>query len=91
MLPASKTLGNIATMMGEGLGDTRRKIEPLLEVDINEMVAADRAIQRQCSAEDIDAAQSREIARLRKQVLRDLLEVVQLSRELPEQISAVCA
>ena len=66
------------------------EIEPLLEVDVDEVIAADRAVERQRAAEDVDALQARHLARLRHQVLRDVFEIVELARELPEQISSTC-
>ena len=53
--------------------DARRKVEPLFEIDVDKVVAADCPVERQRSAEDIDALQAREIAWLGKQVLRNLL------------------
>ena len=60
------------------------RFEPLFEIDVDNVVAADCPVQRQRSAEDIDALQAREIAWLGKQVLRDVFEVVQFSSEMPK-------
>ena len=82
-LTAAQMFGNIAAASCDRRLDARRQIEPLLEIDVNEVIAADRPVQRQRPSEDIDPREAREIAWLGQQVLRDLLEVIQLSGELP--------
>src|SRR3989441_4952303 len=83
-LAPSQLLGNVEAAPCDGILDARRKIEPLFEIDVDDMVAADCSVQGQRAAEDIDAVQAREIAWLGKQVLRDLFEVVQFPDEVPE-------
>jgi hypothetical protein len=84
MLAASQFLAEVGATVCDGILDARRKIEPLLEIDVDKVVTADGPVQRHRSAEDIDALQAWEIAWLRQQVLRDLFEVVQLSAETPD-------
>jgi hypothetical protein len=73
-LAAPQLLGKADATPCDGILDARRKIEPLFEIDVDKVVAPDCPVQRQRSAEDIDALQARD-RRLRKQVLRDLLVV----------------
>jgi hypothetical protein len=83
-LTAAQMFGNIGAASGDRRLDARRQIEPLFEIDVNEVIAADGPVQRQRPSEDIDTSETRKITRLWQQVLRDLLKVVQLARELPQ-------
>src|SRR5204863_1715283 len=61
------------------------EVEPLLEVDINNMIAAHDARERHGASPDIDPAQVGDFSRLREQIFGNSLKVVQLARELPQQ------
>ena len=54
-LAPSQLLGNVEAASCDGILDARRKIEPLFEIDVDDMVAADCPVQGQRAAEDIDA------------------------------------
>ena len=64
----------------DGALDPGLEIEPLFEVHEDQVVAADRAVQRERAAVDVDAVDARHRPRLRDQVLDDLLEILQLAR-----------
>ncbi len=64
--------------------EARIEIEALLEVHVDDVVAADRSAERPRATPDVDAFEARHFARLRQQVSGDVLEVFQLAGELLE-------
>ena len=59
-----------------GLPDSGLQVVALLEVDVDEVIAPDTSLQRECLSVDIDTREARAFARLREQRLCDVLEVV---------------
>ena len=68
--------------------DARLEVESLLEVDVDQVISADKAIERQRAAEDVDAAKARRLAGLGHQVARDVFEIRELAPELLHEIGA---
>ena len=64
--------------------DARVEIVPLLEIDVDDVIPADRAGQRNDGAGNVDARQLRDFARLGLQPQGDLFEVFQFIRQLAE-------
>ena len=69
-------------------GDPRLEIEAMLEVDVDDVVATDRAVERQRAAPHVDAVQARHVAGQRHQVLGDALEIIEFASEALSSWSA---
>jgi hypothetical protein len=82
---------DVSAAIGGGLGNPRLQIEALLEVDVDDVIAADHAVKRQRLPVHIDPVQAWQLARLRQQVARNVLKVGELVGELPEHIGVVHA
>ena len=70
-------------------GNPCLEVEALLEVDVDDVVAADRAGQRPRAAPDVDARQPGHLARQRKQMAGDVLKVLELAHQVREFIGFV--
>jgi hypothetical protein len=64
------------------------EIESLLEVHVDQVIAADEAVEGQRAAEDVDAGEARRLSGLGHQVARDVFEIRELAPELLHQIGA---
>ena len=69
--------------------DSGVQIEPLLEVHIDHVVAADHAIQGERAPVNVNATQLGDIPWLRDQAFCDCFEILQLARQLPYQVAPV--
>jgi len=73
--------------IGEGEAtDARVEIESLLEVHVDQVIAADAPVERHRLAVDVDALQLRKLASGRQEVLRDILEIAELVEQIPEAL-----
>ena len=81
VLAALQVFNNIETAFGTRPIDTRCQIEALLEVDVRDVVAANRAAHLERSAPDVKALERRHLTGQRHQLLCDVLKVLQLTRE----------
>jgi hypothetical protein len=62
LLTAFQMRSDLGAVLRQRLVDARRQIEPLLEVDINKVVAADVAVSRDGAPVDVDAVQPRQLS-----------------------------
>ena len=72
-----------------GVSHALVQVEPLLEIQIDHMVAADEAVERARSAPDIDALKTGHLTRLRRQPKSDVLEILELRDQVADEIAAV--
>ena len=69
-----------------GVGDPGLEVESLLEVDVDQVIAAHHAVQGEGAAVQIDALQARHFAGRRLNRAGDTLEVLDLRGQLFEQV-----
>src|SRR5262245_10219667 len=85
-LPAApKVLGSVGSPLTQGARDASFEVEPLLEVDVDDVIAARGAEQRPRAAPDVDARQPRHLTRRRDQIAGDVLKVFELSHQVGER------
>ncbi len=65
------------------------EIEPLLEVDVDDVIAAHRTVERASPAVHVDPLEPGQFTRLRKEVSGDVLEVLQFVCQLSEQLVGI--
>ena len=83
-LTASRqAVGDGGLSLGGRLGDAGVQVVSLLEVDVDEVVAAGGATEGPRAAPDVNPLQSRHLSRLGDQLLRDLLKIFELFGKRP--------
>ena len=85
-LAAQQVLHDVRPALLLRLPDPALEVETLLEVDVDQVIAPDDAVQRERAAVNVQSMEAREIAGFGNQVLRDLLEVLQLVAKLCDHI-----
>ena len=90
VLTALQVLGDLVPPFFSSPGNSRLQIEAVLEVDVGDVVAADRAVELQRAAPHVDAVQARDVARQRHQVFGDALKVIELASKALQLFVCVC-
>jgi hypothetical protein len=67
------------------------EIEPLLEVYIDQVVAAPGTVQGERASENVNAVEPGDVAGLRDKMLDDLLEICQFVCRLNHKVSSIIA
>jgi hypothetical protein len=67
---------------GGRLRNSRVKVVAFLKIHVNDVVAADNAVQRHRVSVHIDAVERRDFSRQRQDVAHDILEIPELPRQL---------
>jgi hypothetical protein len=81
-LAAEEILDDFGALLFDSLLDAPVEIEALLEIDVDQVIAPDDAVQRKGAAMDVEAMETRKISGFWNQVLGNLLEILQLVTEL---------
>src|SRR5262245_13638367 len=79
---------DVLTIFGSRSLDPRLKVEAFLEVDVDDMIPAGRAIYRNRPAIHIETLQRRDFAGKRQNILRDFLKVFEFARQ---KLKGICA
>jgi hypothetical protein len=91
LLAAGEILHHIESTRGDRLHDARPEIVSLLEINLDDVIAADGSVEHERAAVDIDTVELWDVLRLRPEVLRDFLEVAQLALQTLEQFERALA